>query len=559
MARRPNAETTVDMARSRLLVAALSVAALVAGSAPGYPSSRAPLRAKAMPGTPTFVISGRGWGHGVGMAQWGAYGFAKQGATYDEILAHYYRGTTLGPAGVSRVRVLLASGRSQLSIGSVAPFTARDGLGQVWHLPAGSQTIGPGLRLKTTDFQKPQRVPGPVTFLPGASPLRFGGRPYRGNFQVSVAGGALRAVNNVALEAYLYGVVPSEVPKDWLPEVLKAQAVAARSYALAVRKTGSWFDLYPDTRSQVYLGIAHEAPSTTAAVQETAGEVVLSEGRLATTYFFSSSGGRTASAPEVWPSSQPTPYLVSVQDPYDTISPHHRWGPFVVTSARLRRVMRARGKLSDLRMDTGPSGRVETVTAVGEQGESTVTGSDLRRALKLRSTWFRIGVLSLANPDAPVTYGKKISLGGVARSLPSVRLDQRQAGSTWQPVGPVTPGPGGAVTISAKPLVPTDYRLRSGPVRSTVAHVSVAPLVRFQGMPDAGRLRGYARPVLPGGNVAVQRFNGSSWRTIARATIDESGSFEATVALIPGEYRARLAPGRGFVPGVSPTLKVGPA
>jgi SpoIID/LytB domain protein len=546
------------MARSKFLFVVLSVAALVAGSAPGYPSSEAPSRAKAMPGTPIFVISGRGWGHGVGMAQWGAYGFAKQGATYDEILAHYYRGTTLGPAGVSRVRVLLAQGRS-LSVSSLAPFTGRDGLGQLWHLPAGSQTVGSGLRLKTTDFPQPRRVPGPVTFFPGNSPLRLGGRPYRGNFQVSVAGGALRAVNNVALEAYLYGVVPSEMPKDWLPEALKAQAVAARSYALAVRKTGSWFDLYPDTRSQVYLGIAHESPSTTAAVQATAGEVVVSQGRLATTYFFSSSGGRTASAPEIWPTSQPTPYLVSVDDPYDTLSPHHRWGPFVVTASRLRGVMRARGKMADLRMDTGPSGRVESVTAVGEQGESTVTGSDLRRALKLRSTWFRIGVLSLANAEAPVTYGKKISLSGVARSLPSVRLDQRQAGSTWQPVGPVSPGPGGAVTISAKPRVPTDFRLTSGPVRSTVAHVSVAPLVRFQGMPDAGRLRGYARPVFPGASVALQRFNGSSWRTVARATIDENGSFEATLNLVPGDYRARLAPGRGFVPGVTPTLKVGPA
>jgi hypothetical protein len=105
------------MVRSRLLVAVLSVAALILGSAPGYPSSGARSRAQApMPGTPTFVISGRGWGHGVGMAQWGAFGFAQQGATYDEILAHYYRGTTLGPAEVSRVRVLLAQGRSRLSV-----------------------------------------------------------------------------------------------------------------------------------------------------------------------------------------------------------------------------------------------------------------------------------------------------------------------------------------------------------------------------------------------------------------------------------------------------------
>jgi SpoIID/LytB domain protein len=554
------AETFAHMARSKLLVAALSLAALILGSAPGYPSSKTPARAQApLPGTPIFVISGRGWGHGVGMAQWGAFGFAQQGATYDEILAHYYRGTTLGPAEVTRVRVLLAQGRSKLSVSSAAPFTARDGLGQVWHLPVGAQTLGPGLRLKTSDRQEPQRVPGPVTFLPGTSPLRLGGRPYRGQFLVSVASGALRAVNSVSLEAYLYGVVPSEMPKEWLPEALKAQAVAARTYALAVRKTGSWFDLYPDTRSQVYLGISHEAPSTTAAVQETAGEVVLYQGRIAKTYFFSSSGGRTASAPEVWPTSPPTPYLVSVPDPYDTISPHHRWGPFVVTASRLRRVMRARGKLTDLRLETGPSGRVETATAVGEQGESTVTGSDLRRALDLRSTWFRIGVLSLATPDLPVTFGKKISLSGVARSVPSVRLDQRQPGASWQQVGPVSPGPGGVVTIKTKPRLPTDYRLTSGLVRSSVAHVSVAPLVRFQGMPTAGKLRGYARPLFPGASVAIQRFDGSSWRAVARATIDANGSFEATVSLSPGEYRARLAPGRGFVPGVSPTLKVGPA
>ena len=131
-------------------------------------------------------------------------------------------------------------------------------------------------------------------------------------------------MNNVALEAYLYGSFRRRC-RDWLPEALKAQAVAARSYALAVRKTGSWFDLYPDTRSQVYLGIAHESPSTTAAVQATAG-VVLSQGRLRDDAS-SPAPAAAASAPEIWPTSQPTPYLVSVDDPYDTLSPHHRWGP----------------------------------------------------------------------------------------------------------------------------------------------------------------------------------------------------------------------------------------
>jgi hypothetical protein len=89
--------------------------------------------------------------------------------------------------------------------------------------------------------------------------------------------------------------------------------------------------------------------------------------------------------------------------------------------------------------------------------------------------------------------------------------------------------------------------------------VSVAPLVRFRGLGDGSTLRGYARPLFPGASIALQRSNGAGWKTIARATIDASGNFEAHVDLTPGEYRARLAPGHGFVPGVSSTLKVGPA
>jgi SpoIID/LytB domain protein len=546
------------MARSSLLVA-LVLSVLLACASGASSSTQEPRAKRAMPGPPTFVISGRGWGHGVGMAQWGAYGFAQHGASYRDILAHYYRGTTLGPAELSKVRVYLAAGRSQLSLGSNAPYTVRDGIGQIWHIAAGTVTFGPKLKIRTTDVQQPQRLPAPLTFIPGGSPLRFGSTAYRGQLQVSVANGRLRAINLVGLEAYLYGVVPSEMPKDWLPEALKAQAVAARSYALAVRKTGSWFDLYPDTRSQVYLGIAHEAPSATAAVQATAGQVVLYGGKVATTYFFSSSGGRTASAPEVFPSAAATPYLVSVNDPYDAISPHHRWGPFVVSAKRLRKMLGVRGALSDVTLELGPSGRVETITGVGAQGASSMKGWDFRRALDLDSTWFRVGVLSLGNPQAPVTYGTRVQIDGIARSMPSVRIDRRQPGASWEVLRPVTPGPGGSVVIKAKPKLPTDYRLVSGRVRSRVAHVSVAPLVRFHGMPNASTLRGYARPVFPGASAALQRSTGGGWKTVARATVDQNGDFEAHVSLTPGDYRFRIAPGQGFVPGVSATLKVGPA
>jgi stage II sporulation protein D len=545
------------MARPTILLAALVSASLLAGSVVAY-SSDGSARAEVLPrATPTFVVSGRGWGHGVGLAQWGAYGYAQHGLPYDKILAHYYTGTSLGPAPVARVRVMLAERRRQLTVSSEAPFTVRDGIGQNWHLAAGQQTFGPRLLLKTTDVPQPQQLPAPLAFLPGSSPLRLGGTAYRGQLLVSVANGSLRAVNSVGLEGYLFGVVPSEMPHTWHPEALKAQAVAARSYALAVRKTGSWFDLYSDTRSQVYLGIAHEKPSTTAAVQATAGQVVLYGGRVATTYFFSSSGGRTAAANEVWGAS--VPYLVSVDDPYDTISPHHRWGPFTISAGRLGKALRSPGRLMDVRTAQGPSGFVRTVTAVGARGEASATGSEVRRALDLRSAWFRIGVLSLATPDAPVTFGGRVSLNGVARNLPAVNLEQRESGRAWRPLGRVARGPNGSVTFAARPNAPTDYRLASGIARSKRAHVAVAPLVRFRGVKNASTLHGFTRPVFPGATVAVQRLDGSRWTTIARAPVDARGRFDAQLALSPGEYRARLAPGRGFVPGVSPTLRVGPA
>ena len=161
-------------------------------------------------------------------------------------------------------------------------------------------------------------------------------------------------------------------------------------------------------------------------------------------------------------------------------------------------------------------------------------------------------MLSLATPEAPVTFGKRVSLSGVARSLPSVRLEQRQAGTAWQPSGRSRRGPGGVVTITAKPQVPTDYRLTSGPVaagsptfRSLRSYASRVCL--------SGEAAGLRAPGLPGASVALQRFNGGSWRTIVRAPIDENGNFRGARAR-PGRLPGQARPGRGFVPGVSPTL-----
>src|SRR4051794_9022483 len=228
------------------------------------PAAHARVDAKATAGAATFVVTGHGWGHGVGMSQYGAYGYAQKGVGYEKIVLHYFPGTELGDAPVSRVRVLLTSGAATLPISSAADFRVKDGSGAVHTVPAGKYTLTSALKLKVDGAATAKALPGPLLFQPGSSALQLK-HLYRGSIQVDVVSGKIRAINFVGLEQYLYGVVPSEMPYTWHPEALKAQAVVARSYALATRRSGA-FDLYPDTRSQVYLGLEHEKASSTAAV-----------------------------------------------------------------------------------------------------------------------------------------------------------------------------------------------------------------------------------------------------------------------------------------------------
>jgi stage II sporulation protein D len=399
------------MLRRALIVVTVLALALSTSAATRPLAGR---QAAAPAAIPTFFISGRGWGHGVGLSQWGAYGFAQRGVTYERILAHYYRGTALGRAPIARVRVLLGEGKKAAAIASDSPFSVRDGAGTVFQLAAGPHSFGPGLKLKVDGAPQASSLQAPIVFIPGATPLKYGGKEYRGQMQINVGTNRLQIVNSVALESYLYGVVPREVPFGWPAEALKAQAVVARSYALAVRKTGA-FDLYADTRSQVYGGVAAEKPSTTAAVDATAGQVLLFAGKVATTYFFSTSGGRTASVADVWSGGSDIPYLVSVPDPYDNASPHHTWGPFAFTAAKLSSTFKVPGRLLDVRVTLNASKRVAEMTLVGANGEVVARADDVRRKLKLRSTWFRVGVLALERPAAPLEYGRALALKGVAR------------------------------------------------------------------------------------------------------------------------------------------------
>ena len=542
------------MVRVFALLTLLALLAVADVSARPY----APAGSKAVPATgqPTFVVTGHGWGHGVGMSQWGAYGFATRGWTYERILAHYYRGTTLGAAPVSRLRVLLGEGRASVRISSPVPFTVRGAGGAPIQLEPRAYAFGPGLRVRAGEAP----LTGPLLFAPGAGaePLLLDGRPYRGQLEVAVVAGKLRIVNVVGLEAYLSGGIPYEVPSTWPDEALKAQAVVARSYALASRRTGP-FDLYADVRSQVYGGVRSEEPTTTTAIGETSGQVLLYGGRVAQTFFFSTSGGRTAeSAADTW-SGEPVPYLVSVPDPYDTASPHHSWGPVAFTGPALAKKLGVKGRVLDVRTTVNASQRVNLVTVVTDLGETEVRGGDVRTKLGLRSTWFRFGALALQKPVRPIETGGAVTLVGTARGL-AATLEAKPYGGQWAAVGAVKPGADGAVATRVKPAISTEYRLASGSVRTPPARVLVSPRVRLSAPTSPTSLSGTVTPAMTGATVAIQRRDDAgAWRTLATLQPAANGAFTARLALEPGSYRARYAPGRGYAVGLSRLLEVRPA
>ncbi|HEY7398365.1 MAG TPA: SpoIID/LytB domain-containing protein [Gaiellaceae bacterium] len=492
-----------------------------------------------------LAVSGHGWGHGLGMSQWGAYGYALHGYSAARILAHYYPGTTLGPASTRTVRVLLARGK-RLSLGSAGAWTAVDATGAKVALDAGTVDLTPSSRLQG------HAVTLPVT-LSSAAPIALGGKPYRGRIVVAPDGKALEAIDVVALESYVKGVVPAEMPSDWPAAALQAQAVAARSYALANLVQGRAFDLYDDVRSQVYGGIDAESPSSSAAVDATKGQVALYGGKVADTLFFSTSGGRTASAAELLGS--PVPYLVSVPDPYDTLSPFHDWGPVLFDVQSVAKKLKLTPPVSGVQVAAGPSGRAQTVTVVGAgDAEASFTGAQVRAVLGLRSTWFSPSLYSLAPQRAAVTYGGTVALTGFVQGASGVALEAKPYGRDWASAGTVTLRSDGSFEVPVSPKLRTSYRLSAGAVRAGLASVTVAPKV-VATIATSG-VAGSVRPAVASDAVELQKGAGAAWSTVSSTATDAGGRFTFGGPLAPGDYRVRVAPGGGLQPGLSSVVTV---
>jgi stage II sporulation protein D len=501
-------------------------------------------------GKTLFVLTGRGWGHAVGMSQWGAYGMAKQGATYQEILAHYYRQTTIGSRSGRTIGVLLADGRTELTIGSEAAFKV------------GARTHAAGSARVTRTSNGRIKVQGlsgtfasPVTFTRGTGFLRLGSAHYRGTLVVSVVGGRLRAVNRVALESYLRGVVPRESPAWWPAAALQAQAVAARSYALASGGHCGGGLFCSGISDQVYGGLDGEAASTNAAVVATAGKVVVYNGSVAQTFFSSSNGGRTASSADVWGTS--VPYLQSVLDPADlnADNPNRFWRT-LRTATQMQRSLGLPRLPTDGAAQRDSSDRVSGLRFTGPGWVTPVVGGDgLRGRLDLKSNRFWLGVLRLTPRRSRIVVGQRVGLDAFVRNLANGKLARRPQGAkTWTHVGDVA----GAKSFTSRPGRSTTYRLTGSGVSMTRL-VKVAARINFNSSQSAGGLAGVVRPLsLAGRTVVVQRRVNGVWRLADTATVASDGDWRARFTVRAGVYRALVTPpsSSGLVQGISPTLTV---
>ena len=395
-------------------LARLAGATLLAASALGSAPAGAAAKERPLPPPRDLTFYGRGWGHGVGMSQYGARGRALAGQTTAQILAHYYAGTSLGQRSPTTVvRVLVMTGFAATAA-KPAIVTGRGGTwtidGQAGTFPADARlTLAPTSTGATTwtlkviastgGLLKTATVSSAVVVRPASSAsfLELTSKAstanqYRGYLRIRLTT-TVMVVNHVGLDLYLRGVVPAEMPSSWPAEALKAQSIAARSYAVNhLHPSTGTYDVYDDTRSQVYRGRRGEAAAANAAIAATAGSVLLRGTAVANALFHSSDGGWTENNENVFVSSTgaivagPVSYLRGSSDrapdgtSYDAASPYATWHTATYTWSALSAIFGkdARtnaGALSAIDLSRrGVSGRLISVTLTGSLGTKVVSG-----------------------------------------------------------------------------------------------------------------------------------------------------------------------------------------
>jgi stage II sporulation protein D len=505
--------------RARMRVGArlaAPVAAVLVAAAPAWakpPTATTPTKSKPPSSASGFYIAGAGDGHGVGMSQYGALGFALHGFSDAQILAHYYAQTRLGTLAPGRtVTVLLHNGRAWFSGATRANGRPLN--------PATVYTVAiKGAELELTSGRHVAVTTAPPLTVSGQGPLTFGPHAqYRGSLVFRPnARGSIQTVNLLGIEDYVRGVVAGEMPSQWPVAALEAQAIAARSFALTAAPRSPDYDLYDDTRSQMYGGVGAETPATDAAVATTTGQVVEYDGIPVTTYFFASSGGYTEDVQNVWSGVSPEAWLQGVPDPYDDSgsNPFYRW-KVSMSLAKVARKLHGllKGAFVGVKvLKRGVSPRVVDAEVVGSGGTTPVTGITLEKTFGLMSTYMDFTTITATGT------------------------------STTGTISTPHPKPTPAATSTTPVTTSTSSTGGSGlPAGSDLRRAARAPAV--------AAITGSGFPAGPGTVVAAQVRRDGRFVTVARARTDAAGRYRLGVPG-PGRYRVELGA------TIGPTVVVG--
>lgn len=355
----------------------------------------------------SYVISGRGYGHGIGLSQWGARGMALQGSNYQDILAHYYQGSTVQsntPERPIRAAVALSQNTAKVTPGAAYrlidlvsnEILAEGEANDEWSFSTDGTKIK--AELNNTSFSSTQFLLESDTHL-----TLNNQKKYHEAFIIRTNNRqTFDVINQLDLENYLLGVISKEIPASFPEEAIKAQAVASRSYARHRMKQNAAksFDVYPSEISQVYAGINGETAAGTAAVNATKYQVAAYNGEIIEALFFSNSGGHTESNENVW-NSAPIPYLRGVPDEYsgyqaDPVSSRYGiWWSKAYTREQLSQLFKV-GNVLDIQVSEAyPSGRPAKIKVTGSENTAYYTANEFRKLLDpngniFRSSWFMI-------------------------------------------------------------------------------------------------------------------------------------------------------------------------
>ena len=379
----------------------------------------------------TFRFHGSGYGHGIGMSQWGAYGLAGEGWSHRRILTHFYSGTRVVASSTlpKTLRVGLTAGRSTIHLGARSgpvqlwldgprrTFVAKIPSGKTWSVSAApavrKYTIrdGAGNLIGGVRWGGPARPlfatfagSGARAFVPEADEVWHQGYAYAYGFlEFDLTGCADHCVERLTIqlpfEAYLRGM--GEMPSSWPAAALRTQAVAARTFAAyKISRYGLRSDcdchLFDGAGDQVYVGWNKEGGPDgdrwVAAVVGTRGEVVTYQGSLIQAFYAASDGGYSEDVEDVWHGGNPAyaiPYLRGVCDPgeYTSANPWTDWTRSFTASSLSSRLAPYTGGIGTIKRFTdvrrGVSGRIVRATARGTRGSASVEGDELRSALGL--------------------------------------------------------------------------------------------------------------------------------------------------------------------------------